>query len=1095
MARRPPPENPFNRYLDRVGRDLRRGIATEHTYRAALEELVESLQAGVDAVNEPRRVACGAPDYTVFRNTRHGGLILGHIEAKDVGSPLAEVAESDQLTRYRRGLDNLLLTDYLAFRWFVKGELRQEARLATWSERRGFVSDADSERQTSELLQAFLSYQAAPLRSAQELAVRMAALSHLIRDIVVTDLESQTASEFIVGMRDAFRESLLPGLSDGEFADMFAQTLAYGLFAARVSHDATQGRFLRSTAGNEIPRTNPFLRRLFGAIAGVELDDEPFTPYVDDLAQLLADSDMAAILRGFLRETRRDDPVVHFYETFLTAYDPALRERRGVYYTPTPVVSYIVRSVDLLLRQAFGCHDGLAATDLAPPDPQRDDADRVHRVLFLDPACGTGTFLFSIVDAVRQSFIDQRQAGMWSGYVRDHLLTRLFGFELLMAPYAVAHLKLAMQLRGFDLPAADRNVWAYDFASQSRLQVYLTNTLEDAARRSELLLGRFLNEEADAASEVKHSLPIMVVLGNPPYSGHSANQGDSIRALVDDYKREYPDLHRPAQAKWLQDDYVKFIRFGQERIERTGAGILAFITNNRYLRNRTFRGMRDQLMRAFTDIYVLNLHGDSTRQERAPDGGPDVNVFDIQQGVAIALFVKRPNVEDRARIVYADLWGDRDSKYEWLETHDINTTQWTQADAQEPLFLFVPRDANLREEYARGWDVARIMSRNGAPAPGVVTTHDEFAISFTPEEAREKVERLCATADEAEARRIWRLCRQAQWNYDAAVQHLRSDRSWEEGIVPILYRPFDTRWTVWDSHVAVHRRQRVMQHMLAGDNIALILPRTVEIGAGFEHVFSTRTVAQHHAVSTKEVNYIFPLYLYPQAGGALELYDPTAREPNLAPEYTAALSAILQRRFATNGAPNTFSPEDVFGFIYAVLHSTSFGERYSQFMEEDFPRIPMPPSAEVFFALAEKGRELANLHSGLAVAAMHRPFPVPGTNEVARQYPKYDVETQRVYINRDQYFPDVAELVWEFRIGGGYPARKWLSDRRGRLLTYDDLSEYAQVLGAIDQTVAIVDEIETLIEEYGGWPLQDVPVPLPAEQVPGAARVAERRPA
>ena len=304
MARRPPPANPFDRYLERVERDLRRGVATEHTYRAALEELVESLQADVDAVNEPRRVACGAPDYTVFRNMRHGGLVLGHIEAKDVGAPLADVAESDQLQRYRNGLENLVLTDYLNFRWYVHGELRLAARLATWHDERRLAHSAADETATAALLQAFLSHQTTPLRSAQELAVRMAALSHLIRDILVTDLERATASDFIVGMRDAFREALLPELTNGEFGDMFAQTLAYGLFAARISHDPAQGRFRRSTAGNEIPRTNPFLRRLFAAIAGVELDDEPFAPYVDDLAQLLADSDMVAILRGFLRETR-----------------------------------------------------------------------------------------------------------------------------------------------------------------------------------------------------------------------------------------------------------------------------------------------------------------------------------------------------------------------------------------------------------------------------------------------------------------------------------------------------------------------------------------------------------------------------------------------------------------------------------------------------------------------------------------------------------------------------------------------------------------------------------------------------------------------
>jgi predicted helicase len=391
---------------------------------------------------------------------------------------------------------------------------------------------------------------------------------------------------------------------------MYAQTIAYGLFAARCT-SKNGSSFTRLDAAQNLPRTNPFLRKLFQYIAGYELDDR-IAWLVDDLSQVLAQADMEAVLKNFGKHSGKEDPVVHFYETFLKAYDPKVREMRGVYYTPEPVVSYIVRSIDHLLKTRFNKPKGLA-----------DD-----NTLILDPATGTATFLYMVINEIHQSFAGQE--GMWNDYVAGKLLPRIFGFELLMAPYAVAHLKLGLLLQET----------GYEFQSDERLGVYLTNTLDEAIKHSETLFARWISEEANAAARVKKDEPIMVVLGNPPYSGHSANKGEWARQLVETYKKDCPELYKPAQAKWLQDDYVKFIAFGQWRIERTGQGILGFITNHAYLDNPTFRGMRQSLMSTFTDIYILNLHGNAKKKEVAPDGGKDENVFDIQQGVAICLLVK-----------------------------------------------------------------------------------------------------------------------------------------------------------------------------------------------------------------------------------------------------------------------------------------------------------------------------------------------------------------------------------------------------------------------------------------------------------------------
>jgi predicted helicase len=545
------------------------------------------------------------------------------------------------MKRYLPALSNLILTDYLEFRWYVGGDYRQTARLARVSKGHKLTLEKDGAEVVTDLLTEFLSHEAELINDPKTLALRMARLTHFIRDMIATAFESNSASGTLTDLRGAFEKALIPDLRTSQFADMFAQTLAYGLFAARCNHHGPKGSFKRLGAASEIPKTNPFLRQLFETITGTALDDEPYAGFVDDLAQLLADTDIDAVLADFGKRTARQDPVVHFYETFLAAYDPKLRERRGVYYTPEPVVSYLVRSVDYLLKTRFGCANGLADTATVEYEREEESAGKVKkvkaispRVLILDPACGTGTFLYTVIDHIREEFMRQGNAGMWSGYVRNHLLPRIFGFELLMAPYAVAHFKLGMQLAGHDLNLAQREKWAYDFTGSERLGVYLTNTLEEAERRADALFGplRVITEEANAASEIKQQLPILAVIGNPPYSGHSANRseverilkpGDSysvasggplpeqkvvkqrkatremkirektfIGRLIQDYYKVDGQSLGEKNPKWLQDDYVKFIRWGQWRIEWTGAGVLAFITNHGYLDNPTFRGMR-----------------------------------------------------------------------------------------------------------------------------------------------------------------------------------------------------------------------------------------------------------------------------------------------------------------------------------------------------------------------------------------------------------------------------------------------------------------------------------------------------------------------
>ena len=623
-------------YLKEVEKCYQSGDATEHTYRPFLKNLLESFIEGITATNEPKRKKCGAPDYIILKNQTP----IGYIEAKDIGKNLDEIEKTEQMVRYLEGLPNLILTDYLDFRLYHDGKYVSGTRLARFDRSGKLYKEPKGSECLLKLIETFFNASMPIVGTPVELADRMASIGRILHDVIVRVFEEEPERGTLHAQLEAFKSVLLHDLEPEPFADMYAQTICYGLFAARCNHDSLKGIFSRETAAFELPKTNPFLRQMFNHIAGPNLD-ERLTWAVDHLAELLNKADMEEILRDFGRRTRQEDPVVHFYETFLKAYDPKLRETRGVYYTPEPVVSYIVKSVDQILKKDFGIIDGLASTEKVPVyrtmkiangKTRREKTDEIHKVLILDPAAGTGTFLHGVIDQIHQNILDKGMGGMWDSYVAEHLLPRLFGFELLMAPYAVCHMKLGIQLAET----------GYTFHSGERLRVYLTNTLEEAFELGTLpLFASLIAEEANSAGKVKNEDPVMVIIGNPPYSYESENKGEWISGLIREY---YECDNAPLgerNTKGLQDDYVKFIRFAQWRIERTGYGILAFISNHGYLDNPTFRGMRQSLMETFDDIYILDLHGNVKKKESAPDGSKDENVFDIQQGTAICIMVKK----------------------------------------------------------------------------------------------------------------------------------------------------------------------------------------------------------------------------------------------------------------------------------------------------------------------------------------------------------------------------------------------------------------------------------------------------------------------
>lgn len=1055
------------------------GNATEHTHRPALKKLLEAFAEGITATNEPRRIKCGAPDYIITR----GGIPVGFVEAKDIGIPLEETENSEQLLRYRESLANLILTDYLEFRWYERGKLRLSAVLAKPQSNGKLRPETDGEQQLQTLLQGFFASDIPVISGPRELAERMAALARLIRSIIANTFTEEGEQGSLHEQLDGFRKVLMHDLDAGQFADMYAQTICYGLFAARCNH--TGAGFNRANAAYDLPKTNPFLRQLFGHIAGPQLD-ERIVWAVDSLAELLKRADMPAILKDFGRATLQQDPVVHFYETFLRAYDKKMREARGVYYTPGPVVSYIVRSVDAILKTDFKLPAGLADAGkikLSRPKLKGKGTEtfEAHKVQILDPAVGTGTFLHQVIGHIRETLSGDK--GLWTGYVRENLLPRLYGFELLMAPYAVAHMKLGLLLRET----------GYDFKSDERLRVYLTNTLEEAHEDTGYpLFTQWLAHEANSANEVKKEAPIMVVLGNPPYSGHSANTGEWINGLLrgrdgvnpaktGDYFSVDGAPLGERNPKWLNDDYVKFIRFAQWRIEQTGYGVLAFVTNHGYLDNPTFRGMRQSLLATFDDIYILDLHGNSKKKEKSPDGGKDENVFDIQQGVAIGLFVKKQAARSRpAQVYHAELYGPRAAKYAALAERDCASTKWKKLTPQTPMYFFIPQDERRRAEYEQGWKITDILPVNSV---GIVTARDELSIRWNREDIWRTVIDFARLPAE-EAREKYNLGNDARdWKVELAQADLKATGPSENNLTPILYRPFDVRHTYYTGNSRGFQcmpRGEVMRNMLAGKNVAIIVGRSGAVTGDEEwNIIGAASCIVDFNYYRRGGEQVHPLYLYPDESSDLFAQADSAaaqgaRRPNISPEFIKDFSARLKLDFVPDGKGDlktTFGPEDIFHYAYAVFYSPGYRRRYAEFLKTDFPKLPLTSDVKLFRKLCAFGSELAALHLLETQPTPQTRYPVAGNDTVEKVIytaPQGKVPG-RVWLNATQYFDNVPPEVWNYQIGGYQVCQKWLKDRKSRKLSYEDLTHYRAITAALSRTIELQAEIDKSIPK---WPIQ-----------------------
>lgn len=995
-------------YIKQINEQFGTGIAHEHSYRPMLQQLLSEMLPTFVVTNEPARIECGAPDFIISSSKTNTPVF--YVEAKDIDDRDLDGRKEnkEQFTRYKKSLDYIIFTDYLDFHLYENGEWVKNVRLAEVQGDNIVLCKEDLEDFIA-LVNHIASTKPSKITSAKRLAIQMAAKARILASTINNafclaeeDCKSAEKNEQLQGQLDAFRKVLINDLTPQGFADIYAQTVAYGMFAARL-HDNTPDNFSRQEAANLIPKTNPFLRNIFQQIAGYDLD-ERIAWIVDDLINVFLATDVQKVMKNYSQKGIHRDPMIHFYEDFLKAYNPSLRKLKGVWYTPQPVVQFIVRAVDEILQRDFELSEGLADYSKFVHEVVNEQYEKgekkfkgksssptikqeMHRVQILDPATGTGTFLAEVVNQIFDKFNGMQ--GMWQGYVNDHLLPRLHGFELLMVSYAVAHLKLDMLLQQTGFNHAENS---------RRLKIYLTNSLEEVHPDTGTLWAQWLSDEASAANRIKRDCPVMVMIGNPPYSGESQNKGEWIMRLLEDYKKEPGGKMRlnERNPKWINDDYVKFIRLAQNYVERNKCGIIGFINPHGFLDNPTFRGMRWNLLSTFDKIYTINLHGNYKKKEVCPDGSPDENVFDIQQGVSINLFIKtgEKKASELGKVYYYDLYGKREEKYDFLTNTPFSEVKYQELQPVAPMYFFVPKNFGLMDEYEKGVSISSLFSLGSM---GITTGHDKEMVS---------------------------------------LQSFKSDYNFQYS-----YRPFDIRWINYDVKQITRARANVMNN-LKKPNIALCLIKVNSSSDGLFKVLMSAGLTDKTILSSKDNANVFPLYLYTKEFGEEK------KNPNLKKEEWQKFNDAVGKET---------TPEDILAYIYVVLHSPSYRERYKEFLKVDFPRIPLPKTAKEFNRLTAIGQQLIDLHlmNNTQSWKCTTTFPEVGSQQVDFQ----EWKDGQVWINDKQYFGNVPESVWEFYIGGYQPAQKWLKDRKGHILSFDEIKHYLHIIHALEETMKLMKEI------------------------------------
>lgn len=1029
----------LNTYLDDLQKEINRGDAREESFYHCLKDMIDAYaaQKHIDKCEVtilPKATDAGNPDFRIWDGK---ASITGYIEAKKPDTySLDPISVSEQLKRYINTFPNLILTNFYEFRLYQHGELIEIATIASpinATQMKAAPPVSNIEEFTA-LFDRYFSFSLPAISDPYDLANALAKRTRFLRDeIIALELaeEAKHGKKVLLNFYESFKKLLINNLTVEQFADLYAQTLTYGIFAARTR---SEGEFNRELIYKYIPSTLGILRSIFRFIS-LEEPPKALAILIDDIADILFKTDIQNILHRFYAEGRGKDPIVHFYEAFLSEYDPKLRKKRGVYYTPEPAVRYIVSSIHSLLKLRFAKDDGLASDG----------------VTILDPAAGTLTFPAEAIRVSIEEYEKKYGSGSIHKLIKKHILPNFYAIELMMAPYTVGHLKISYLLAEHD----------YKLCEDERFKLYLSNTLEpDMPEQIMLPIAYDISKECELANQVKYQEPILVIMGNPPYSGESENVNtwteDLLKTDMGGAQSYYTIDGKPLgerNPKWLQDDYVKFLRFAQWKIHKAGKGIVGMITNHGYLDNPTFRGMRQSLMNTFDDIYILDLHGNANKKETAPDGSKDENVFDIRQGTAIVLMVKTGKKKTGiAKVFHHELFGLRQSKYDWLDKNEFKAEDFEELKPRSPFYLFRPKAAG-NEHYLKWTSLPDIFPVNSV---GIVTARDRLTIQGTENQVRNTIHHF-TSLDVESAREAYKLGKDVVgWKVKNAQNDLIDSGLDDKNIVPILYRPFDIRYTYYTGKsTGFHCRPRkeVMTHMQE-ENIAIVSVRQVKSGNTWQHVSISNMISESCYISNKtsEISYVFPLYLHPDENDN-DIFANSKREYNIAPEVIDHFTDLWDE----------FEPEQFFYYTYAILHSNEYRQRFKQCLSLDFPRIPFTDDYDIFSSLVDLGKKLADIHL-LKSSDLNPPlakYQGSGSNDTV-EFIRYNKKKQIVQINADKYFEGITPELWNYQVGGYKVLHKYLKDRRNKTLNEPIL--YCRIATALAFTIDIQDQIDQIIE-------------------------------
>ncbi len=961
------------------------------------------------------------------------------------------------------------------------------------------------------------------VRTSKDLSIRLADLATVIRKRANNVLQIESAKGELRKLYSAFQEALIHDLSQDDFADMYAQTIAYGLLSARISRPAG---LVADNLADMVPVTNPFLKELlqtFLTVGGRKSKIDFDELGINEVVELLRQANMEEVLKDFGARNPNEDPVIHFYELFLKEYDPEKRMKRGVFYTPKPVVSFIVRSVHEILQKEFGLADGLADTttwaefvqsprfSVPPASEARREQTEVWTlnipegvkpdapfVQILDPATGTGTFLVEVIEQIHKTLVEKwtkegksnrEQIEAWNEYVPKNLLPRLYGFELMMAPYSIAHMKIGLKL----------SETGYGFSSNERAQIYLTNTLEEPKDFSDYFatMSPALAHEAEAANRVKRQTPITVVLGNPPYSNLSANLSSSARELIEEYKfingQKVIERNALQLERNLNDDYVKFISWSEKLLTQKSIAVLSFITNGVFSSSPSLRGMRVHLLNSFSKITIYNLHGASQRGEAEAKSEGDENVFEIEQPVAISLFVRdNKNSQNETILKYDELIGKRETKYKVLLANSICSLKPRNVEVKPEMFYFNSLEGTFADEYENFFPLSSALPLY---AEGIKTGKDWLVTDYDSSRIIERLSEIknSIESDEDLCNRIG-LTRKKSWNFKRARKALNEIENLNVFIKKINYRVFDVRNIFYHPDWVASPSFPVMQNFIQTNNkfwksgltnLAFASGR-ISRDKKSRLFWCSQELTDKGLVSSLDNISVFPLLLYPNDREKLLAQENVSSIPhlNLSSAFIQEVESKLKIKL------NEFDPSiplqfsnaaKLFHYIYAVLNSPTYNNRYSEFLSLDFPRLPLTTDRELFRQLCALGANLVALHLLEGVdtnahvelqtdGAGNPPATAGGTDKtVAAGFPKYD--DGKVFINKTTWFDRVPAEVWHFHIGGYQVCHKWLKDRKGRTLSAEDIAHYGKITVALAGTIRLMAAIDEVIEEHGGFPL------------------------